>query len=49
MWFAVAIIGMIGIATGITLLPGGSPQTPPAKSAPAPAPPAEDGGAGAQK
>ncbi|HUZ72292.1 MAG TPA: hypothetical protein VMU87_04850 [Stellaceae bacterium] len=39
MWFAVAIIGMIGIATGITLLPGGTPpQSRPATVA-APAPP----------
>ena len=48
MWFAVAIIGIIGIATGITLLPGGSPPAPPAQSAPA-TPPAQNGGAGIQK
>ena len=35
MWFAVAIIGMIGIATGITLLPGGTSKPQPAASAPA--------------
>jgi len=44
MWFAVAILGMIGIATGITFLPGGTPaKAPPAAAAapaPAPAPPA---------
>jgi hypothetical protein len=35
MIFAVAFIGMIGIAFGITLLPGASPPpTPPAQSAP---------------
>lgn len=45
MWFAVAILGIIGIATGITLLPGGAPHSAPASSAapssPA-APPAPD-------
>jgi len=43
MWFAIAFIGIIAAATGITLLPGGSPQDPkpPAATAPAtPAPPA---------
>ena len=34
MWFAVAIIGIIGIATGITLLPGGTPAHAPPPSAP---------------
>jgi hypothetical protein len=37
MWFAVAIIGVIAIATGISVLPGGMPKTsspPPAASAP---------------
>jgi len=34
MWLAVAIVGIIAIASGITLLPGGNPpQTPPAASA----------------
>ncbi len=44
MWLAVAIIGMIGVATGISLLPGGQPQPKPAQSAPAApaaAPPAQ--------
>jgi len=36
MWFAVAIIGVIAMAFGVTLLPGGKPvQTPPAAAAPA--------------
>lgn len=50
MWFAVAIIGIIAIASGITMLPGGSPPAPPppAQSAPA-TPPAQNGGAGTQK
>jgi hypothetical protein len=39
MWFAVAIIGMIGIATGITLMPGSASKPTPAAAAPAvPAP-----------
>ena len=40
MWFAVAILGIIAIATGVTLLPGGTPQPtpPPAQTAPPPAP-----------
>ncbi len=39
MWLAVAIIGMIGIATGITLLPGSASKPAPAAAAPAaPAP-----------
>jgi hypothetical protein len=41
MWFAVAIIGMIAIATGITLLPGNPPQSPPPASSAAP--PAQGG------
>ena len=46
MWFAIAFIGIIAAATGITLLPGGAPQdpSPPAAAAPGspatPAPPA---------
>ena len=48
MWFAVAIFGIIAIATGITLLPGGSPPTPPALSALA-APASQEDGAGTQK
>jgi hypothetical protein len=44
MWFAVAIIGMIGIATGITLLPGGTPaKAPPAAVAVSPPPPPASG------
>jgi hypothetical protein len=41
MWFAVAIIGIIAIATGVTLLPGGAPTPapPPAAAAPPAAPP----------
>lgn len=35
MWFAVAILGVIAIAAGITLLPGSHPQPAPAVSAPA--------------
>jgi hypothetical protein len=51
MWFAVAIIGIIAIATGITLLPGGAPKAPPASAAPASpaaAPPAPGGTASGQ-
>ena len=40
MWIAVAIIGMIGIATGITLMPGSASKPQPAASAPAAAAPA---------
>ena len=43
MWFAVAIVGVICIAVGISVLPGGMPKTssPPAAAAPAStAPPA---------
>jgi hypothetical protein len=43
MWFAVAIIGIIAIATGVTLLPGGTPTQGPPPAAAAPptaAPPA---------
>jgi hypothetical protein len=32
MWFAVAIIGVIGIASGITLLPGSATTPPPPAS-----------------
>jgi len=39
MWFAVAIIGMIGVAGGITLLPGSATKPQPATTAPA-SPPA---------
>ncbi|HZT51646.1 MAG TPA: hypothetical protein VFA22_06930 [Stellaceae bacterium] len=49
MWFAVAIIGMIAAAVGVTLLPGGAPQKapPPALTAPAsPAPAAPATGTG---
>ncbi len=41
MWLAVAIIGMIAIATGITLLPGSASKPQPAASAPAAAAPAQ--------
>jgi len=40
MWLAVAIIGMIGVATGISLLPGGLPQPQPKPAQSAPAAPA---------
>jgi hypothetical protein len=44
MWFAVAILGVIAIATGITLLPGAHPAKAPtamaAPTAPAPMAPA---------
>ena len=45
MWFAIGFIGIIALATGITLLPGGEPQKSPPASAVAasptsPAPPA---------
>ncbi|HXQ52276.1 MAG TPA: hypothetical protein VN802_14365 [Stellaceae bacterium] len=52
MWFAVAIIGIIAIATGVTLLPHGTPETPPASAAPASssqAPPAQGGGGSGQR
>jgi hypothetical protein len=39
MWFAAAIIGIIAIATGITVLPGGTPKLAPPASAPAAAAP----------
>jgi hypothetical protein len=35
MIFAAAFVGMIAIAFGITMLPGGSPPVPHAQSAPA--------------
>jgi hypothetical protein len=38
MWFAAAIIGIIAIATGISILPGGTPQKSPPPAAAAPAP-----------
>lgn len=40
MWFAVAILGMIGIAFGVSVLPGGMPQNnaPPVVAVP-PQPP----------
>jgi len=40
MWIAVAILGVIAIATGITILPGGHPNSKPDQTAPAPATPA---------
>lgn len=46
MWFAGALIGIVIIATGVTLLPGGTPkQSLPPVAAPAatPLPPAATG------
>ena len=41
MWFAIAFIGIIAAAVGITSLPGGTPQDPkPAAATTAPATPA---------
>jgi hypothetical protein len=36
MWFAVAILGVIAIATGVTLLPGAQPKPAPVVATPAP-------------
>jgi len=35
MWFAVAILGVIAIATGISVLPGGRPNSKPDQAVPA--------------
>ena len=49
MWFAIAFIGIIAAAIGITILPGGTPQKSPPAAAAAPAPAAAPPAAPAPK